>query len=332
MSRVALKNAIGLAATLLLTGGLAGPVLAADAPAAAVAQVKQQSPGYFRFMLGQFEVTVLSDGTVNLPVSSLLHQPKEKTLKTLKANHLSDPLETSVNAFLVNTGERLVLIDTGAGQLFGPTLGRLEQHLRAAGYTPEQVSDIFITHLHGDHIGGLSADSQRRFPKATLHVDQADTDFWLSDEKAAAAPKEQQGGFAGAKAMLGPWQKEGRLATFQQDSEVVKGIRTRATHGHTPGHNLYEVSSEGQKLVLWGDLMHVAAVQFPEPGVTIGFDSDSKAAKAHREKAFAEAAAQGYWVGAAHLPFPGVGHLRKADSGKGYVYLPINYTRLNPAQ
>jgi glyoxylase-like metal-dependent hydrolase (beta-lactamase superfamily II) len=97
-----------------------------------------------------------------------------------------------------------------------------------------------------------------------------------------------------------------------------------AAHGHTAGHTIYAVESKGQKLMLWGDLMHVAAVQFQHPEVTIQFDSDSKAAMAERKKAFADAAKQGYIVGVAHLPFPGLGHLR--TDGKGYRFVPVDYT------
>jgi len=111
---------------------------------------------------------------------------------------------------------------------------------------------------------------------------------------------------------------------FEGNTELVPGVRSTTSYGHTPGHTTYVVESKGQKLVLIGDLMHNAAVQFPDPGVTIQFDSDSKAALAQRKAAFAEAAKQGYWMGAAHLPFPGVGHLR--SEGKGYKFFPVNYS------
>jgi len=120
-----------------------------------------------------------------------------------------------------------------------------------------------------------------------------------------------------------PYQDAGKLKPFEGDTELVPGVRSHASHGHTPGHTTYIVESKGQRLVLWGDLMHVAAVQFPAPTVTIQFDSDSKAAKAQRLKAFAEAAKQKDWIGAAHLPFPGIGHIRA--EGKGYAYIPVNY-------
>jgi glyoxylase-like metal-dependent hydrolase (beta-lactamase superfamily II) len=111
---------------------------------------------------------------------------------------------------------------------------------------------------------------------------------------------------------------------FEGNTELVPGVRATSSYGHTPGHTSYVVESKGQKLVLIGDLMHSAAVQFPDPSVTIQFDSDSKAALAQRKAAFAEAAKQGYWMGAAHLPFPAIGHLRA--EGKGYAFYPVNYS------
>jgi glyoxylase-like metal-dependent hydrolase (beta-lactamase superfamily II) len=121
-----------------------------------------------------------------------------------------------------------------------------------------------------------------------------------------------------------PYRAADRFKPFEGDTELVPGIRAVAAHGHTPGHAVYLVESQGQKLMLWGDLMHVAAVQFGEPSVTIRFDSDSKAAAARRARLYAEAAQQGYWVAAAHLPFPGIGHVRAR--GSGYEWFPANYT------
>lgn len=120
-----------------------------------------------------------------------------------------------------------------------------------------------------------------------------------------------------------PYVESGRFQPFDGDTELAPGIRAVAARGHTPGHAVYVVESEGRKLVLWGDLMHVAAVQFPDPSVTIQFDVDSKAAAVQRRKAFAAAARQGLWVGASHLSFPGLGHLR--PDGKGYDWIPANY-------
>ena len=122
---------------------------------------------------------------------------------------------------------------------------------------------------------------------------------------------------------LNPYVAARKFQPFDGDTELVPGVRAIAARGHTPGHTLYAIESEGQKLVLWGDLIHVAAVQFPRPQVTIQFDSDPVAAARERKKAFAEAAKEGYLVGSAHLPFPGVGHLRA--EGKGYAWVPVDY-------
>ena len=294
---------------------------------AAAPMVKTQAPGYYRMMLGDFEVTALSDGTLGLPVTGLLtNTTPERVKKALARASLKDPVETSVNAYLINTGTKLVLIDSGAGALFGPTLGKLIENLKAAGYQPEQVDEIYITHMHGDHVGGLMAGDKLAFPNATVRADKRDADYWLSKTNLDAASKDDKGAFQGAMASLNPYIAAGKFKPFDGATELVPGVNAIARHGHTPGHTIYAVESKGQKLVLWGDLMHVAAVQFPEPAVTVQFDVDSKTAAAQRKLACADAAKNGYWVGAAHLAFPGLGHLRA--EGSGYVWIPANYTSL----
>jgi glyoxylase-like metal-dependent hydrolase (beta-lactamase superfamily II) len=300
-------------------------LLAPLAPAQAEApQLKTNAPGYHRMMLGAFEVTALSDGTVALPIDQLLTNTTPKQVKQALAKvYLKPPVETSVNGFLINTGSKLVLVDAGAAGLFGPTLGRLVANLKAAGYQPEQVDMVLITHMHPDHVGGLVADGKLAFPNATVHADKAEADYWLSAANLEKAPTDAKGLFQGAQASLGPVIAAGQFKPFDAETAFAPGIRSQATHGHTAGHSVYIVESEGQKLVLWGDLMHVEAVQFARPEVTIKFDTDSKAAAQQRKKAYAEAARQGYWVGAAHLSFPGIGRVR--TEGQGYAWVPANY-------
>jgi glyoxylase-like metal-dependent hydrolase (beta-lactamase superfamily II) len=298
--------------------------VACTAAYAAAPMAKSPGPGFYRMMLGDFEVTVLNDGTVDLPVDKILHQPPAKTQKALEKSFLNVPLETSVNGFLINTGSKLVLVDTGASNLFGPTLGNLAASLKAAGYQPEQVDEVYITHLHGDHVGGLVKDGKAVFPNAVVRADKHDTDFWLSKVNMEKAPAEMKGFFQGAMVSISPYSDAGKLVPFEGDTDLVPGIKAVSSHGHTPGHTTYLVESKGQKLVLIGDLMHVQAVQFDDPSVTIQYDADAKAALAQRKAAFAEAAKQGYLIGAAHLQFPGMGHLRA--QGKGYTFVPVNYT------
>ena len=291
---------------------------------AAAPMAKTNAPGFYRMMLGDFEVTALSDGTADLPVDKLLNAPPAKVLAALKRVHLKSPLETSVNAFLVNTGSKLVLIDAGAAELFGPTLGILVKNLQAAGYQPEQVDEVYITHMHPDHVGGLMAGDKPAFPNAIVRADKHDADFWLSQANLDKAPEDSKGFFKGAMASINPYVQAGKFKPFDGDTDLVPGIRAHASRGHTAGHATYVVESKGEKLVLLGDLIHVAAVQFPDPSVTIKFDTDTKAAAAQRRKAFGEAAKEGYLVAGAHLSFPGIGRLR-AD-GKGYGFVPVNYS------
>lgn len=292
----------------------------AEAPLA-----KSQAPGWYRMKLGGFEVTALSDGTVNLPVDKLLTNIQPQTLTSLLArSYQKAPVETSFNGYLVNTGTKLVLIDTGAAGLFGPTLGKLIGNLKASGYQPEQVDEIYITHMHPDHVGGLMAEGKAAFPNAVVRADVREGDFWLSTANMEKAPADAKGFFQGAMASLKPYQDAGKLKPFDGETELVPGVRAVPARGHTPGHTIYVVESQGERLVVWGDLMHVAAVQFAMPQVTIQFDTDSKAAMPQRQKNFADAAKKGYYVAIAHVSFPGIGKLR-AD-GKGYDWIPVNYS------
>ena len=299
----------------------AGALAHAGAPPA-----KGQAPGWYRMSLGAFEITALSDGTLDLPVDKLLTgTTPAKAQAALARAYLKVPLETSVNGYLVNTGVKLILIDTGAAGLLGPTLGKLVANLKASGYTPEQVDEVYLTHLHADHVGGITgADGKAVFPNAIVRADKKEAGFWLDKASMDKAPAAMKDFFKGAMASMKPYVDAGRFKPFDGDVELLPGIRSFATRGHTPGHSAYVVESNGAKLVVWGDLMHVAAVQFPDPSVTIQFDIDSKAAAPQRKKAYADAAKNGYYVAVAHVSFPGIGQLR--PDGRGYRWLPANYT------
>jgi len=311
----------GLAAAIATSLALLGTAQA-GAP-----QVKTQAPGFYRMMLGDIEITALNDGTLDLqPKQLLTNTTQQEVGKLLDKGFQKDVVQTSVDGYLINTGSKLVLVDTGAGKLFGPTLGSLVANLKASGYQPEQVDEIYITHMHGDHVGGLVADGKLVFPNAIVRADQHDADFWLSQANLDKASEQMKGFFQGAQASLNPYVAAGKFKPFDGETELVPGVRAIAARGHTPGHSIYAVESKGQKLVLWGDLMHVAAVQFPQPQVTISFDTDSKSAAIQRKKAYAEAAKEGYLVAAAHLPFPGIGHIRA--EGRGYIWVPVDYQQI----
>jgi glyoxylase-like metal-dependent hydrolase (beta-lactamase superfamily II) len=304
---------------------LAAALIAVPAFAAAP-MAKTPAPGYFRMMLGDFEITAINDGTVDLPVDKVLQGVKPGALDTaLAKSFLKNPLETSVNAFLVNTGSKLILVDAGAAGLFGPTLGKFVANLKAAGYQPEQIDEIYVTHMHADHVGGLVANGQPVFPNATVRAQKQESDYWLSQANMDKNPAKADG-FKGAMASLNPYVKTGKFQPFEGNVELTPGVSSRSGKGHTPGHASYVVESKGQKLVLIGDLIHVGAVQFDHPEITVSFDSDPKAAAAERKQAFDAAARGRYLVGAAHLQFPGIGHLEK--DGKRYQFIPVNYTQM----
>jgi glyoxylase-like metal-dependent hydrolase (beta-lactamase superfamily II) len=304
---------------------LAAALFAAPAFAAAP-MARTPPPGYFRMMLGDFEITVLNDGTVDLPVDKLLQGVKPAAVDAaLAKSFLKSPLETSVNAFLINTGSKLVLVDTGADGLFGPTLGKFVANLKAAGYQPDQVDEIYVTHMHSDHVGGLAANGQRVFQNAIVRAQKQESDYWLSQANMDKNPS-NAGSFKGAMMSLNPYVSAGKYKAFEGDVELAPGISSHSGKGHTPGHATYVVESKGQKLVLIGDLIHVAAVQLDHPEVTISFDSNPKSAAAERIQAFDAAARGKYLIGAAHLQFPGLGHVVK--QGKGYDFIPVNYTQM----
>jgi glyoxylase-like metal-dependent hydrolase (beta-lactamase superfamily II) len=316
---------------MLVAGALA--CLAPIAPAqAGASMVRTQVPGYYRMMLGQFEVTALYDGVIELD-SGLLKNAKEEEVNRLLARmFVGNPkMQTAVNAYLINTGSNLVLVDAGAAKLFGPGLGRVVDNLRAAGYDPAQIDTVVITHMHGDHVGGLGDSAgQMAFPNAAIHVAQFDSDFWLSQEAAAKASPDLQPFFKMARDAAAPYQARGQWKTFTEGSEVVPGIRATKAYGHTPGHTAYSVESNGQKLLIWGDIVHAHAVQFAQPDVAIEFDIDKTQAVATRKSLMYSLAATKTLVAGMHLPFPGIGHVR-AD-GKGiYSWVPIEYSPLPKA-
>ena len=292
---------------------------------AAEPMVKAQAPGFYRLMVGDFEVTVLSDGTQPLAADKLLVNIKpEEIVSALAMSYLKSPIENSDNAFLVNTGEKLVLVDAGSGKLLGPTRGQLRANLIAAGYRPEQVDEIYITHMHADHVGGLADGEAMAFPNAVVRIEKQDADYWMSTENMDKAPEQMKRFFVGAMASLNPYIKAGQFKPFEGNTDLVRGLHAVASPGHTPGHAFFVAEGKGQKMVFWGDLVHVLAVQLMFPSAGIAFDTDPARAAVQRRGAFEDAAKEGYLVGGAHIAFPGVGRLRAVNNS--YVWVPVNYT------
>ena len=299
-------------------------VVYAEAP-----MVKTQVPGYYRMQVGQFEMTALYDGRIELDTQLLKNVQPGDLDRLLKRFFVGNPkMAISVNAYLINTGPHLVLVDAGAGKLFGDSLGHIAKNIKAAGYDPSQVDTILITHMHGDHIGGLNdAEGKQVYPNANIFVAKAESDFWLSEEKAEKAPDEQKRFFNMARDISSQYLANGKWQTFVPGGELVPGIRAIDAKGHTPGHTAYVVGSDKQKLVIWGDVVHAYAVQFAEPSTSIDFDIDQKQAVMTRCALMKTITADGSLVAGMHLPFPGIGHIRAEGEGS-YAWVPIEFEPL----
>ncbi|MGV7212616.1 MBL fold metallo-hydrolase [Bradyrhizobium sp. UFLA05-112] len=315
------KFHLAIAVTLLSLYGTSPTFAQVTGPTPHVAA---QGADFYRVHVGAVTVTVLSDGTVPQDLHALLTSTtRAKTDKLLDASFLHNPIEASINAFLIALPDRLVLVDTGSGELFGPgNGGKLRASLAAAGYRPEQITDILITHVHTDHSGGLVEGGRIVFPSATVHLGKPDIDFFLNPANSVESGYDRKY-FDEAIKTLKPYVDAGKVAAFSSTTEVVPGITATLHPGHTPGSAFYTLVSQGERMTFIGDIIHVASVQFPDPSITIVYDVNPKAAEATREQAFAQFASERELIAAPHLPFPGIGHVRRAD--KGYQWVPIEY-------
>src|SRR5258708_31636000 len=317
------RDSIRFAAAVLVA--LASSVAIQNPGMAAAPQHHAQVPGFYRLQVGDLEVTALWDGTASFDPHWLKGQTT--TDGVVKALH-KDPhlLDAAVTGFLVNTGKQLILVDAGSGTWFGGgALGRMAGSLRSGGYTPEEVDVVLVTHLHSDHIGGLTTqDGKRVFPNAEVYVAKEDSDFWLSPEIAAKAPKDAQPFFQAAQAIAAPYIKAGKWHTFSGSEPIVDGMQLVPLPGHTTGHTGYEFSSKGQKILFWGDTVHAQRVQLQHTEITAIFDTDPTAAAATRHKLLPELAGEDILIAGPHMAVPALGRLGKERSG--YRWVPVVFT------
>ena len=321
-TRTVARLAIWALAGAIPIGAMATPVAAALPPAQT-----QQVPGYFRMALGAFQVTALYDGVVGID-PALLTGGNRKAIEASLARSFqkrSVPVQTAVNAYLVDTHKNVILVDTGTANLFGDKLGLVHANLGAAGYAPSQVDTILLTHLHPDHAGGLLTPSgEMAFSRARVFVSRADAAYWLSEKTAAGAPENQQMLFKMARAAVAPYIAAGRLTVFDDGQTLRDGVVGIRASGHTPGHTAYLFSSRGQNLLAWGDIVHNAAVQFPHPETAIEYDWDQRQAVATRRTLFALSETRKFFVAGAHIPFPGIGRVHRSGTHR-YHWVALDY-------
>ncbi len=315
LSRRAALSAI----TAFAGGSLLGLPAFAKAPLA-----NAQAVGLNRIKIGSIEVTAISDGFLDIALA-MFKGADEARINALMARHFrpAGPHRTSVNAYVVNTGDKLAIIDSGTITGFAPTLARFLVGFAAAGFDANAVDIILATHLHPDHVGGIFSAAGAVFPNATLAVHEKEHAFWTDEGIASRAPKEFQPFFKVAQDAVKPY--AARTQRFRGGEEIIPGVSAVELFGHSPGHSGFRINSGNQQLLAWGDIVHAPALQFSSPEITIGFDQDQNQARETRLKIMDAVTADKVMVTGAHLDFPGFGHVEKAGSGFTFQPLPFGY-------
>ena len=317
-SRLNRRSFLSSAASVAVGGAAAGSVILPVNAATPI--VGSQLPQVYRRKLGAFEITVLGDGYLDLP-----HQIWADLSPADIDGYLSDSfvptgsMRNGVNAYLINTGEKLILVDSGARDLFGPNAGQLPNNLAAIGVAPEDIDQVLITHVHPDHVAGLyTADGAITVPNAEVFVDEADLNYWTSEAAQAQAIDISKPWFDIARQWKGVY--DGRITTFKGETDLGNGISSFPLPGHTPGHTGLRVESEGETLLILGDAVISAAVQFANPDASAIWDTNAEDGKKSRRTIFDIAARDRTLVTATHLPFPSFGYVdRRADGAYKWV-------------
>jgi glyoxylase-like metal-dependent hydrolase (beta-lactamase superfamily II) len=308
---------LGASATAAI--GLA-PFGAAMAKAPAL---NAQAPYFYRFKLGSAEATIVSDGPLPLgdPHTNFNGLSAPEMDKQLTDNFL--PLNNALleqNVLILNTGDRMVLFDTGMGssQLFGPTTGKLLTTMKQVGIDPKDIDAVVMSHAHIDHCGGCMADDgSRNFPNAQFYISQADYDFWTDQSKVPSAFK----AFVDqARKNLVP--NRDRMVFFKDGQEFLPGIQALAAPGHTIGHTIFMIQSGNDKLAYIGDLTHHPVLLMQKPLTEFAYDTDPKQSAQSRVKMLTMLAANRIPILAYHFAWPGIGHVAK--DGEGFRYFPTN--------
>ncbi len=275
----------------------------------------QQVPAIYRKKIGDIVLTAINDGIIdgNFEIVKGIEEGDARDL--LVSNFRGDHPILTVNCFIVHTGGKVVLIDSGCGKFPMFDGGRLPLALNAAGVSPDAVDIILMTHLHPDHAGGLAAEDGRAvFPNAEMFAHEAEAKFWLGTD---TPPDEMKPFFELARSAVAPYSD--RFHTFSK-GQVAPGIEAEPLPGHTPGHTGFHIGSGNEQLLMWADVVHLPVLQTRHPEVYVAFDADPDQAKAQRKRIFDKVATDKLLVAGSHLDFPALAHLER--SGQGYEIVP----------
>jgi glyoxylase-like metal-dependent hydrolase (beta-lactamase superfamily II) len=311
--------------TLLAGSALAALSARANPATAATPPAGKQTPGIYRYRIGTFELTALYDGIWYRPITDkFIRNASFAEVESALADAFmpADKLATPFTTLIVNTGKRLILIDTGTGGQIAPSAGVLRGNLVAAGIDPKAIDLIVISHFHPDHINGIKdKDNALVFPNAEIMVPAAEWNFWMDDGHMNAAPADLKLTFRNQRRIFSDVTRN--VTRFTPGAEVTPGLVTLAAPGHTPGHTVFAIHSGDQSLLVLGDTAQHPAVFARHPDWQAAFDIDGDAAVATRKKLFDRAAADRMLVTGYHFPFPACGHLVKTASG--YEHVPVEW-------
>ena len=302
---------------------------AAPAPAASatggMGMGAGQAPGFYRYKVGDIEVTAVNDGFMPRPVEGLVKNAEVADVKQALGEAFlpQDALPISFTTLALRTGAgKLVLIDTGLGDMGAPTTGVWRRNFEAAGFTPKDVGNVIISHFHPDHVNGLRLkDGTAVFPDAEVMVPAAEWAFWMDDAKMAAAPEAARANFQNVRRVFAPIAKD--VKQYEGEKELVTGVTAIPAPGHTPGHTAYAITSGQGRLLVMSDTSNHPALFVRHPGWHFTFDMDAPRAVTTRRKLLDTAAAERMQVSFYHAPFPATGHI--AREGDGYRLVPTEW-------
>jgi glyoxylase-like metal-dependent hydrolase (beta-lactamase superfamily II) len=299
------------------------PALALPSMLTARSAAAAQNAGWFRFTLGDAEVTIVSDGNLTTPTNFLgVNADPEDVKAFLKARFLDPEVNYAhTNHVIVRSGDRMVLTDVGSGEKFQASAGKLLANMEAAGIDPTEITDVALTHAHPDHVWGAMDDfDEPRIPEATHHIGAAERDWWMTPGRFDMVPQGMQAFVAGAQNALRPLEDIDMLATVAHGAEIAPGMTMIDTPGHTFGHMSLAVENAGAKMLVIGDALNHGYVSMERPEWIFGLDLDGPQAVTTRKRLLDMAATEEMVVVGYHFPFPGVGHIVR--EGAAYRFVP----------